>query len=236
MSFGLFVRNDDAQVQIDANYSNMGLVQQGIVQPDVWHTGGAASSWWSFLTVTGLGAPVMALRAEPGARVNLRGIINNGGGSFTFVIVSLVENAEVEYFVFDPLEYHTMSSNRYGLLVNDAGGVKRYDSRFRMLRLLDFLSYSDILDQDSRSYSGKKVAIIFAQTARRYYGFIVGSQPAVNGYVFDFSMMVETPTLGGIEVGQAPTWGVFIRDPGSFVFPNTILSTTLLLVIDVTGF
>jgi|GEM_PF-1768537 len=236
MSFGLVVRNQDDRIQIDASYSNMGLVHQGFVYPNTHHSGGAADCWLGTVSLGGLGAPVIALRSVPGNSVTIFNVLDNGGGGYTFTIASENQGAEVEYFVFDPLEYHSVSGNQFGLLVNDGGGVRRYDSRYRSLRILDFLSYNDLAATDSQTYGGKKVAVIFSQVGRRYWGQIVGAQPNVNGYVFYVAMMIETPLIDKVNVAQGVLWGAFFNDPGTVLFPSTIVENTFLLVVDVTGF
>lgn len=237
MSFGFHVTNQADQVQIDGDYSNLAFITKGTVNPTTrFGIGNASSMYYANVTLTGVVAPVIALRASGSNRVTLYNVFDEGGGQFICQIVSENQGAPIEYYVFDVSENHLIGGGQYGLVVADAAGEKRYDSRFKSFRVVDFLHYPRLEATDSQSYSVEKIGVVCGRVSRRYRAEIVGAQPIVQGYLFSMAMMLSTPTAASLSISQGVIWAFVTDNPESFYFTQFIVDNSYFMVVDLTGF
>lgn len=237
MSFGLRVTNQSDQVQIDGAYSNLAFITKGTVTPTTrFSIGIATSMYYQNVTLTGVVAPVVALRTAGSSRATMYNMFENGPGSYTCQIVSDVSGAAVEYYVFDVAENHLIGGGQFGLLVNDSTGEKRYDSRFKSFRVLDFLHYPTLDSSATESYPGKKIGVVCARVGRRYQAYYVGAQPTIVGYLVSFAKMISTQSNGTLNISAGDIWVFYTSNPESFYFTQYQVDNSYFMVVDLTDF
>lgn len=173
MPTGFQIFNDSGYVQIDADYLNMELKNTGAatIAPSNMASGGGQNSSVTF-TVTGEN-PAIAVISD---RMSACYLVSRSGSSFTFAIYNGENaNSNVQWFHFDNSDNNGAGNS--GVQVFNASQRLVFDSNKKYLRVLDYWVRSTG-NLETRSYPGKKVAVIMCDYG---YRFVVQNSPADPG-------------------------------------------------------
>jgi hypothetical protein len=224
---GMRIRNNGNILQVDGNYQNMEVSAQGTATTSGSY-GGTSEMYADIPIPSGRGNSLLAVYGATAAVYCKKQDAN------TFRVFSQASTpATFTYYLFSTPQ---AVSGGVGLKIrNNTTGAVLFNSRYKYLRVLDYLTGTLAIDSAiSRQYPGKKVAII--QTLRPFHIKIdsggTSQQPAG---VFTFrSGQMTNPQSDTATV----TFGI------SFVFGGPVQVTPVAngmnsigyLVIDVTGY
>ncbi|MDR5778769.1 hypothetical protein QCE63_04900 [Caballeronia sp. LZ065] len=224
--FGLQVFNANGYLQIDSTYANLALRQKGS-----FVSGGAASStgWYkASLTVPYGVTPLLAVRPSSGMCSLISSSVS--GSNITYLFYCSASAVTLSYWLFDS-PAGIAGSGSYGLIVNNASGVRVFDSRMPYLRILDFINGSATGPTLSANY-GKTIAVV--QTELWYaYSVSVPPYPQTGG-IINFDAMAFSISSGNAFSASGQLLEYSLEDPAPDV--NTTPRTSYaFLVVDVTN-
>lgn len=193
--YGVLIKNPSGSVLIDGVYANLALRTSGVGVAST-----AASPGYTFtVTVTGGGQPVLAVACPQYC------IVGSGmasGANTVFTVLCMVQNASVNWYVYDDPSFCTPFSTNWGLIVrNKNTGKVVFDSRMKYMKVIGFESGSAPEDPTnpfiSKSYSVGKVAVVQCQKSYVSDFRVVSPPPDQQVMVLLFNSMfkVSTATL-----------------------------------------
>lgn len=202
MPEGLQIFNDSGFIQIDANYLNMELKSKGsaVIGPSNMANGGSTIGKVSF-SVGGENPSIAFISSGMAACY----LASRSGSTFTFEIYN-GENANntVEWFVFD--NSNNDGAGNSGLQVFNAVGRLVFDSNKKYLRVLDYWERSASA-LESRSYPGKRVAVMMCDYGYRFVVQNSPSNPGSNTMKFLQSQLDCARTSNDtLSIQLLPTW------------------------------
>lgn len=134
MAVGLRIRNASNVVQIDSNFQNLALRQQGSVVSAATPTGGTG---WSWATITVPASGVVAYRCAAPCYI-LDSSPSGGTRTVTFWVKGL--SVTVAWYLFDTADLGQSYGGTVGLRVRNPAGAVAFDSRMKYMRVIDQLS------------------------------------------------------------------------------------------------
>lgn len=135
----MVVRGDAGQTQIDMNYKNHQLIQSGAIPVSSFTTIGFSEVDIYEMTITGLTAPMLAVRTEGTASYSTH--YSAALGQYTFRIVrGRTGSAPVEWWLFDVAAPGQGAASGNNMVIrNPATGEIVFDLARKPLRIADFI-------------------------------------------------------------------------------------------------
>ncbi|WP_211440914.1 hypothetical protein [Collimonas humicola] len=227
--FGLTVYGDAGQVQIDHNYFNLAMTvkSSGSFSP-------SDASQYSILTVT-VPAEIPIIAWVSTFPVGLKSQVNNGNGTWTFVLVcaSAYNGYGITYFVFDRPGGAT---SNWGLQVFDANGKKTFDSGYKYMKFRGNCLYQGYNASNATASltglpAGRTYAATMAKGGMSYFSFFqnnTGNGASWDCLIWLYAIM---PTSDGCAMSQ-----INVREFTAGSSQTSPFQTGLGMVIDVTGY
>jgi hypothetical protein len=206
MAYGLEVRNDSGDIQIDGQYQNLVLLEKGTKYSGIPYNDSSADYLIVPFDFSQHPEALMAARGEDGKGIHQ--IFRDSSG---FKVVHQ-KGTQVDYMIF-VLADQRQSDDPYGLQVFNTDGKKVFDSGFEYLKITDVIELYAPGDGYDQVYS-------YADIPSGKNGLYVLHPPSL--------FVSEIVAAGGIRIGFATyvgctdTGDLFVRnDTGvseSFVF------------------
>lgn len=134
MAYGLRVKNDDAEIQIDGTYRNMALETSGDAL-DISNAGGSDNYYETINITASSRPPLIALRPDTDYPVCMVGVGKTGANYDKFYLTTTTpQTTTIDWRCFR--ETPAKSAEDYGLRVYDASANLVYDSGKQYLKIL----------------------------------------------------------------------------------------------------
>jgi hypothetical protein len=200
MTAGFEFRNTDGvTITVDDTYRNLAMREKGSIAT-VTPIGPLNSSRVSF-TRSGLVNPVIVLT---GTQVAYASIFDNGGGNFTFnIVTSSTVGAVIPFMIFDMTP--TGTSN-FGIEVFDVSGNVTFNAVNKYFRVTDTFA-AGLTSGVSNTYTaGRSYGVAFNRLGYRF------SNQAGNVQVVGCRVNANVVTSGGVIVDSQPGTPTFINE------------------------
>ncbi|HHK4359920.1 TPA: hypothetical protein ACQTX9_000110 [Pseudomonas aeruginosa] len=234
---GFKARNTEKILVIDSSYQNLQMVAKGTLTTSKLDSG--IGYYADVVVPSGRASAVLAIRwnGTAGEYPQPSGVYWKKLDATTFRVYagSPSVQATFDYFLFcTPIQ--TTEGGVIGLRIrNSSGGGVVYDSRYKYLRVLDYINETLVVDGVfSKAYPGKKVALI--QTLRANYTRI-DSGGTVDHPIFVITLKsscMATPTDDAVRIYYRST--DLYTGFGSITPAIAGVNYAGYLVVDVTGY
>ena len=239
MAWGLRIKGEAGQLQIDGTFQNYQLAASGTLYlGDTVVSGNALTLWKGELTLTSLVRPIVAFMISDDGLFFTAA--DNGGGSFTWTIYKNAGDPgkparTITYYVFDVLA--AVSSGNWGMRIRNASNVPVFDFIRKPMRVVDFVKEFNIegVPLQKTYVSGRS----YVATVCRFSGYsdtiFLGVGPGTDRLDRSWTATWK-PISSGVEFGQVPT-ALYQHDGSNPPVYEPYESTAAdYLVLDVTDY
>jgi hypothetical protein len=226
MSFGIMVRGEAGNLQVDESGSYSFFKQKGTVTTTVpfgtANQGGKVNTYGD-IVVTGCNSPILAIRSNVCCSYSL---ISTSGSTWTYRVYALgaagqnTTGSVITYYVFDI--HPPASSSQYGLRVYRPDGSIAFDSDHRVMSVKDFRIFGNANNAaETWAYSSPNLAFamaapgsfdVFTPTMETYS--LIGARNNGNNIMVEPIVWRSTDVSGGpfLAITGQTSAGVLIVD------------------------
>lgn len=165
MTYGLKIRNDAGDIQIDATYRNLQIVAEGT---DTFSSAGLVDVFVDISFGAIADPPIICVRSPSGPLGLVRMLLDGSGNYVGARLIGLAFGSYgFDWFIAAP---GTASAETWGMRVYTDAGQVAFDSGRRYLRVTDVVRLTSTIVNDPGSYDGEGyITLTHAANAGAYY-------------------------------------------------------------------
>lgn len=230
MAYGFRCIGDSGKVQIDDTYFNLCYIGGNPTQTDQASNTGA---WQTQISYTGTN-PVLAISSITDTYFILA-MTSRSGNTWTWRIVSNVQNAQFRYYVFDRTP-NGGTGGGYGLVIRDSANNITFNSNYKYMRVMgqNQTTYNSVTNETLIGSWGVTLAIVPGQVAINQIWTPDGGGGSNIGTVRNLFGTYKTSGNSVFAKSMLPG-GNQNGIPGGSAPPNQNRPAMSCLILDVTG-